>query len=157
MKSIKHCGCYTKLHDSYRDEINPQYNMTGNIPPCEVCLMPFKAWQGISFSPPPFEYVLTPNNIRERAPWCRHEFESFIVWKGSDYTLYVETKQIRGRFGAHVTKDITWNISTWQIQAEKLPSTPLSWTPPNLCMTRMAFSIPSLVCSLLVRGSGGGR
>lgn len=58
--------------------------MTGNTPPCEVCLMPLKAWQGVSFPPPPPpQHVLTPNDIRQGASRCGHEFEGFTVWKRS--------------------------------------------------------------------------
>lgn len=59
--------------------------MTRNTPPCEVCLLPLQAWQGVSLppSPPLPHHVLAPNNIREGASRCRHEFESFAVWKRS--------------------------------------------------------------------------
>lgn len=76
---------YIKLYDSYSSDIKPQCNMTGNTPPCEVCLMPLKAWQSVSLPPSPLlpQHVLTPNNIREGASWCGHEFEGFTVWKRS--------------------------------------------------------------------------
>lgn len=74
-----------KLYDSHRKDVKPQCNMTGNTPPCEVRLMPLEAWQGISLPPPPPlpQHVLTPNDIREGAPWRGHEFEGFAVWKRS--------------------------------------------------------------------------
>lgn len=40
---------------------------------------------------------------------------------------------------------------------KSLPSVPVSSSPANLCIWRRAFCMPSLVWSLSVRGSGGGR
>ena len=76
--------CVTHSCDSYRDGVKPQYHMTGNAPPCEVCLMPLKAWQRVSFPPSP-QHVLITNDIRKRASRRRHEFKCFIVWKRSWY------------------------------------------------------------------------
>lgn len=73
------------------------HNVTGNTPPCELCLVPLKAWQGVSSPPPsPFQHVLGPDNIREGASRRGHEFQRLGVWrrnvshmvktKGGDYT-----------------------------------------------------------------------
>lgn len=109
-------------------------------PPGQVSLVPL-VLRSQAPPPPAARSHRRVGDVRQRTPGRLHQAQRGLICGRQE------------RF----SQSDSFLLWTGNVLAPLVPKTPVSFSPPNLCMALMALVRASLVCSWPLTGSGGGR